>query len=107
MYKQGIVMQLKGNNVSEYKRRHQEVFPKLEELFTKAGVEDYTIWLNQKSGELFAYVNYADKQVWNSIENTLVCREWWDYMADIMEVNADNSPVSFELDLMYDFKGAK
>lgn len=26
-----------------------------------------------------------------------VVRKWWDYMSDIMEVNADNSPVSVPL----------
>ena len=27
-----------------------------------------------------------------------IVQKWWDYMADIMEVNPDNSPVSIPLD---------
>ncbi|MDR1578740.1 MAG: L-rhamnose mutarotase [Synergistaceae bacterium] len=26
-----------------------------------------------------------------------MCKKWWDYMADIMETNPDNSPVSREM----------
>jgi L-rhamnose mutarotase len=26
-----------------------------------------------------------------------IVQKWWDYMADIMEVNADNSPVTIPL----------
>ena len=29
--------------------------------------------------------------------NTEIVQKWWDYMADIMEVNPDNSPVSIPL----------
>ena len=25
------------------------------------------------------------------------CRKWWDFMASVMETNADNSPVSVDL----------
>jgi len=30
-------------------------------------------------------------------------RKWWDYMADIMEVNADNSPVVQPLERVFHF----
>ena len=33
-------------------------------------------------------------------ENEIVKR-WWDYMADIMEVNPDNSPVSISLEEVF------
>lgn len=26
-----------------------------------------------------------------------IIQKWWDYMADIMDVNADNSPISISL----------
>lgn len=26
-----------------------------------------------------------------------ICRKWWDYMADIMDVNPDSSPVCHDL----------
>ena len=30
-----------------------------------------------------------------------VCRRWWDYMADLMDVNPDNSPVSVPLEQVF------
>ena len=32
---------------------------------------------------------------------TQICRKWWDYMADIMETNEDNSPVSVDLQRVF------
>ncbi|MFR3890914.1 MAG: L-rhamnose mutarotase [Eggerthellaceae bacterium] len=30
-----------------------------------------------------------------------MCKRWWDYMADVMEVNPDNSPVSTPLECVF------
>ena len=30
-----------------------------------------------------------------------IVRKWWNYMADIMEVNADNSPVTVSLEEVF------
>ena len=32
---------------------------------------------------------------------TEICKKWWKYMADIMETNSDNSPVTIELKEMF------
>jgi L-rhamnose mutarotase len=34
-------------------------------------------------------------------DQTPVCRRWWDYMAGLMQVNADNSPCSVDLREMF------
>ena len=36
--------------------------------------------------------------------NNPIVQKWWAYMADIMETNADNSPVSVELQELFYFK---
>lgn len=33
----------------------------------------------------------------NESADTAINRKWWDFMADIMETNPDNSPVSVDL----------
>jgi L-rhamnose mutarotase len=42
-----------------------------------------------------------DEARWDAIAATPVCRRWWDYMADFMEVNADHSPCVIELQEMF------
>ncbi len=83
--------------------RHSKVFPELEDQFRLAGVSDYTIWFDEETNYLFGYVVLEDNQIWDNIANTEACNRWWEYMAEIMETNEDFSPVSFELDLAYDF----
>ena len=35
-----------------------------------------------------------DEETWAKSADTAINRKWWDYMADIMEVNPDNSPLT-------------
>jgi L-rhamnose mutarotase len=60
-------------------------------------VHNYSISLHPETGQLFAYAEIEDQVRWDAIAATPVCRRWWDYMADLMEVNADRSPRVTEL----------
>ena len=52
-------MQLKKGYEAEYKRRHDAIWPELKELLSKAGISDYTIFLDPETLSLFA-VRSAD-----------------------------------------------
>lgn len=101
--KRAFKMKLNPGMIDEYKERHNKVLPELEDQFRLAGVSDYTIWFDEQTNYLFGYVVLEDNQIWDNIANTEACNRWWKYMAEIMETNEDFSPVSFELDLAYDF----
>ncbi len=101
--KRAFKMKLNPGMIDEYKERHSKVFPELEDQFRLAGVSDYTIWFDEQTNYLFGYVVLEDNKIWDNIANTEACTRWWKYMAEIMETNEDFSPVSFELDLAYDF----
>jgi len=61
-------------------------------------MELYVIpFLDKDTNDLFGYAEIEDQKKWEEIANTDVCRKWWDYMAPLMEVNADKSPVSIDL----------
>lgn len=100
--KKGFKMKLYEGMLEEYKIRHKQVFPELVEQFKMAGVSDYSIWFDEETNYLFAYVNLEDDSVWNNIANTDACKRWWEYMAPLMETNSDNSPISFDLEIAYD-----
>ena len=86
-------MKLKPGFEAEYKKRHDEIWPELVKLIKGSGVSEYSIFLDRETDILFAF----QKQTGNlpNLENASnpVVRKWWDYMADIMEVNSDNSAV--------------
>ena len=62
-----------------------------------SGTSNYTIFLDKETGVLFGYLEVEDEERWDQSADTQICRKWWDYMADIMETNPDNSPVSIDL----------
>ena len=46
---------------------------------------------------MFGYIEIEDEELWAKGADTAINRKWWDYMADIMETNPDNSPVCEDL----------
>jgi len=46
---------------------------------------------------LYGYIELEDEAKWAKSADTAICRKWWDYMAPLMAVNPDNSPVAEDL----------
>ena len=90
-------MKLKPGNEAEYKKRHDEIWPELALELAKAGVADYSIYLDNETNTLFAVQKLADDNTSDKLPQTEIVKKWWDFMSDIMEVNSDKSPVVIEL----------
>jgi L-rhamnose mutarotase len=86
-------MKLKPGFEEEYKKRHVEIWPELSRVLTDAGVCDYSIFLDPETLTLFAVQKLMDGHTADQLPSHPVVQKWWAYMADIMEVNPDNSPV--------------
>ena len=97
MIRKAFKMKLKKGFEAEYKKRHDEIWPQLSQLLKKSGISDYSIYLDKETLTLFACMKLADDNTSDSLPEKPVMRKWWDYMADIMDVNPDNSPVSIDL----------
>jgi L-rhamnose mutarotase len=90
-------MKLKPGFEAEYKKRHDEIWPDLSEEISKAGVSDYSIFLDEETLTLFAVQKLTDNNTADDLPNSPIVRKWWDYMSDIMEYNPDNTPVAIGL----------
>ena len=90
-------MKLKPGFEAEYKKRHEEIWPELAQQLTDAGVSDYAIFLDEETLTLFAVQKLSAENTADQLPGTEIVKKWWDYMADIMDVNPDNSPVSTAL----------
>ena len=97
MKRAAFVMKLKKGFESEYKKRHDDIWPELSEELTKAGVSDYSIFLDESTRTLFAVQKLSDDKTAADLPEREIVRKWWDFMADIMEINTDNSPVCISL----------
>lgn len=94
-------MKLKPGFKQEYIKRHNEIWPELKELLLAAGVHDYAIFLDEETNTLFASQKVSGGAGSQDLAQNPIVQKWWDYMADLMEVNADNSPVSKELEEVF------
>ena len=97
MIRKAFVMQVNADQHEEYERRHNPIWPELEETLKAHGVHNYTIFLDAESNRLFAYVEIEDESRWQGIAETDACKKWWAHMREIMPSNPDNSPISLEL----------
>ncbi|GAA0660318.1 L-rhamnose mutarotase [Sphingomonas insulae] len=94
-------MQLKPGVIDEYRRRHDEIWPELSSLLTDSGIHDYSIFLDEQTLSLFAVLRLADHNRRDALPDHPVMRRWWDYMAPLMEVEADNRPVETALPMIF------
>jgi L-rhamnose mutarotase len=78
---------------TEYKKRHDEIWPELSKELADSGVYDYAIYLDAETNILFAVQKLTESNTSADLAKKEVVRKWWNHMSDIMEVNEDNSPV--------------
>jgi L-rhamnose mutarotase len=86
-------MQLKPGMAAEYQRRHDAIWPELAQLLRDAGIRDYSIHLDEETGALFGVLWRDKAHGMDALPAHPVMQRWWAYMADLMAVNPDNSPV--------------
>ena len=94
MVRRAFRMWVNDEQAGEYERRHNPIWPDLEATLLEHGVRTYSIFLDDQTNELFAYVEFESEERWAQVAQTEVCRRWWRHMREIMPSNPDNSPVS-------------
>jgi len=97
MRREFFKMYLKEGCEAEYERRHAAIWPELKQLLKDSGVYDYSICWDRETNVLYASQKVSGEAGSQDLGSNPTVQRWWDYMADIMEVNADNSPVSVAL----------
>ena len=97
----GFKMKLYPGQEAEYEKRHNELWPEMQDMIHEHGGKNYTIFLDQETLTLFGYIEIEDEELWARGADTAINRKWWDFMADIMETNPDNSPVSIDLKTVF------
>lgn len=91
------LMHVYPDQYEEYERRHNNLFPEMRKALKEAGAHNYSIYLDKKTGNLFAYLEVDDVDKYNEISQTPACKKWWEYMEPLMDTNLDKSPVTIDL----------
>ena len=97
MIRKGFKMFLYPGMAEEYEKRHNALWPEMKEMIRQCGGHNYSIFLDEETNVLYGYIEIEDEERWAESADTAINRKWWDFMADIMKTNPDNSPVSVGL----------
>ena len=90
MERLAFVMHIREGSAEEYEKRHDEIWPELAELISKAGVRNYSIYVHGLT--LFAYLETEDPATLDTMKDDELTWKWWRYMEPLMECNEDASP---------------
>jgi L-rhamnose mutarotase len=85
-------MTLHPGQASEYRRRHDAIWPGLAAALRDAGVVDYRIYLDEATMHLFAVLTRRRDHGMDALPDAPVMRRWWAMMADIMDTGPDLAP---------------
>ena len=94
-------MKLKQGFKEEYKRRHDLIWPELSALLIEAGISNYSIFLDEETNILFAVQTLSGNNSSQDLSKNEIVKKWWAYMADIMDTNDDNSPITKSLEMLF------
>jgi L-rhamnose mutarotase len=101
MQRLAFKMKLNAGQKEAYKKRHNELWSELKTLLKNNGVSEYSIFLDEETHTLFGFQKVSGEGGSQDLANNDIVKKWWDFMADIMEVNPDNSPVSTPLEEVF------
>lgn len=97
MIRKAFKVKLLNGMAAEYEKRHNELWDEMKDMIYEYGGQNYSIYLDKETNTLFGYIEIISEELWNKSAETQINRKWWDFMADIMETNEDNSPVTDDL----------
>ncbi len=97
MLRRAFQFQLKSGCAAAYERAHNPIWPELSATLTAHGARNYSIFHDEASGRLFAYVEIEDQGRWDVIASTEICQRWWRAMQPLMMTNPDASPLAIPL----------
>lgn len=90
MIRKSFLIQVKPGMEEEYTRRHNPIWPELQEIYKAHGVRNFSIFLHG-SGYLFGYLEVEDEIIYALLADNEICKKWWKYMAEILVCENDQA----------------
>jgi len=101
MIRKAFIMSVNRGCEAEYQRRHNPIWPELEQVLKSHGAHNYGIFIDRATNQLFAFVEIEDETRWATIAKTPECERWWKHMRDVMPHNPDGSPKAVTLEEVF------
>lgn len=97
MTRLAFTLLLDAENVAEYARRHDELWPELRAAIRDQGGSNFSIFYDDQTQRVLCYLEVADEDRWAVGAESELTRRWWRYMSEVMPTNEDFSPVAHDL----------
>lgn len=89
MIRHAFKMRIPLEHAAEYERRHDEIWPELVEALKDAGISDYSIFLDEESGWLYALMKIEDHAKLDELAQKPIMKKWWAANTDIQHYEGD------------------
>ena len=97
-----FLLKLRPGCAEEYRRRHAAIWPDMLRALRNAGVANYTIWLDSRSGTLFAQRIVAAPERLDALRRDPVFQRWQESMAELLDPDPDGcGPVTVPLEELF------
>lgn len=84
----GFVLRVRAGQEEEYLRRHDRIWPDMQQALLASGILHYEIWLHAPTRMLFAHQIRRRGQA-PTPEGEEVMARWRVFMADVLEMDGD------------------
>jgi len=85
-------LQLNDSVKEEYEKRHNPIWQELEEQFLDNGVDEYSIFIDDETNELFGVIKVKSKEHWNKIVESEIVAKWREHMKSFYESDENGVP---------------
>jgi L-rhamnose mutarotase len=89
MMRQAFRMRVPAEHAAEYQRRHDEIWPLLVDELKAAGISDYSIFLDEQTGDLFGMMKIEDPRKLEQLATKDIMKQWWEMNKDIQIYEGD------------------
>ncbi len=93
-------LRLRAGCEAEYRRRHDALWPDMQDALRGAGILHYEIHLYRPEGILFAFMIRRTDHTMDRLAEQAVFHRWRAHMADILEQTNDG-PLRLDLEHMF------
>lgn len=80
-----FAMKLQEDLEKEYEKRHDELWPEMENLVEMYGGQHYSTFFDSSTNNLFGSIELVEQGKWNQEADSAVCQMWHSHMSDIVK----------------------
>lgn len=96
-----FTIKLKPGCSEAYKKKYDEIWPELTSLLKKAGIREYSIFLEEETSLLFTVLKVIQVKDLETLAYLELTRSWWQHLSELMETKPDPLPAFKLLEEMF------